>query len=278
MSAVHPLINVDELHERLSDVLVLDARWQLGRDDGHDQYLAGHIPGAVFVDVERELTRHGAPHEGRHPLPDDESLAAAARRWGMTASRPVVVYDDHRMLAASRLWWALRRAGARNVRVLDGGWAAWRAETGEIEAGEVQPVPGDIDLQDAGNTGTIDTEGAAAWPAHGVLIDVRTAERYRGESEPIDPVAGHIPGARNLPIGEVLTADGRFRSASEILDAFARVGADGDASVAAYCGSGITAAQFALAGSLIGRDVTVYPGSWSAWSNTPGRPVATGPD
>lgn len=278
MTIVRPLIDVDELQERLGEVLVLDARWQLGRDDGREQYLAGHIPGAVFVDVEGELARHGAPHEGRHPLPDDEALAVAARRWGMREGVPVVVYDDHRMLAASRLWWALRRAGVTDVRVLDGGWQAWLAAGGDVQTGDVVPAEGDIVLTTPGEAGIIDTAGAALWPDQGVLIDVRAPERYRGETEPIDPVAGHVPGARNLPIGELLTADGRFRSASEILDALAQVGADGAEPVAAYCGSGITAAQFALAGALVGREVTVYPGSWSAWSNTPDRPVATGDD
>lgn len=276
MTVVHPLIDSDELQERLDEVLVLDARWQLGRDDGRAQYLAGHIPGAVFVDVEADLARHGEPQEGRHPLPSDDALAAAARRWGLRDGVPVVVYDDHRMLAASRLWWALRRAGVTDVRVLDGGWQAWLADGGDLETAEAVPAEGDIVLSAPGDDGIIDTDGAARWPEQGVLIDVRAAERYRGESEPIDPVAGHVPGARNLPIAELLTPDGRFRSASEILDALAQVGADGDAPVAAYCGSGITAAQFALAGALVGREVTVYPGSWSAWSNTPGRPVATG--
>ncbi|UWF76970.1 MULTISPECIES: sulfurtransferase [Microbacterium] len=273
---VNPLIQAEELQRRLGEVHVLDARWQLGRDDGREQYLAGHIPGAVFVDVERELARHGEPHEGRHPLPRDADLAAAARRWGIRRGVPVVVYDDHRMLAASRAWWALRRAGVADVRVLDGGWPAWLAAGGEIQTGEVVVPEGDVELAAPGDAGTIDTEGAARWPEHGVLIDVRARERYRGEIEPIDPVAGHIPGARNLPIGELLTADGRFRPASDIAAALDGIGAGVDTPVAAYCGSGITAAQFALAGAIAGRDVTVYPGSWSAWSNTPGRPVATG--
>ncbi|WP_309128968.1 sulfurtransferase [Microbacterium sp.] len=272
----NPLISVAELRDRLDEVRVLDARWELGRDDGREQYLAGHIPGAVFVDVENELSRHGEPAEGRHPLPADADLATAARRWGIRGGVPVVVYDDHRMLAASRAWWALRRAGLADVRVLDGGWPAWQAAGGAVQTDDVVPEPGDIALGSPGERGTIDTYGAAAWPDKGVLLDVRAAERYRGETEPFDPVAGHIPGARNLPIGRLLTDDGRFRPATEIAAAFADVGAGEGVAVAAYCGSGITAAQLALAGALVGRDVTVYPGSWSAWSNTPGRPVASG--
>ncbi|PYD02156.1 sulfurtransferase [Microbacterium esteraromaticum] len=272
---MHPLIFVAELRERHGEVHLLDARWSLGRSDGHDQYLAGHIPGAVFLDVERDLTRHGEPHEGRHPLPPDAALAAAARRWGVRQGAPVVIYDDDRMLPASRAWWALRRAGL-DARVLDGGWQAWLAAGGEVETGEVAPAPGDVALGAPGDAGIIDTGGAAAWPEAGVLLDARVSERYRGETEPIDPIAGHIPGARNLPIGRLLADDGRFRPAPEIAAAFDAVGAGEDAAIAAYCGSGITAAQLALAGALAGRDVTVYPGSWSAWSNTPGRPIATG--
>ncbi len=272
---MHPLISVDELRKRLGEVHLLDARWSLGRSDGHDQYLAGHIPGAVFLDVERDLTRHGEPHEGRHPLPPDAALAAAARRWGVRQGAPVVIYDDDRMLPSSRAWWALRRAGL-DARVLDGGWQAWLAAGGESETGEAAPAPGDVTLGAPGDAGIIDTGGAAAWPEAGVLLDARVSERYRGETEPIDPIAGHIPGARNLPIGRLLADDGRFRPAPEIAAAFDAVGAGEDAAIAAYCGSGITAAQLALAGALAGRDVTVYPGSWSAWSNTPGRPIATG--
>lgn len=272
---MHPLISAASLRDRLADAHVLDARWSLGRTDGHEQYRAGHIPGAVFVDVERDLTRHGEPHEGRHPLPDDAALAAAARRWGVRRGVPVVVYDDDRMLAASRAWWALRRAGL-DVRVLDGGWRAWLAAGGDTETGDVIAPDGDVALGSPGDAGIIDTRSAATWPDAGVLLDARAAERYRGETEPIDPVAGHIPGAKNLPIATVLTEDGRFRPAPDIAKAFDAVGAEEGTPIAAYCGSGITAAQLALAGTLAGREVSVYPGSWSAWSNTPGRPVATG--
>ncbi|MGF2950581.1 sulfurtransferase [Microbacterium alcoholitolerans] len=274
----NPLISVDELRDRLDEVHVLDARWRLGHDDGREQYLAGHIPGAVFVDVEGELSRHGELHEGRHPLPGDESLAEAARRWGIRTGDPVVIYDDARMSSASRAWWALRRAGLADVRVLDGGWRAWLAAGGASETGDVAVAPGDVALGSPAGEGIIDIDAAAAWPGTGVLVDVRTAERYRGESEPIDPVAGHVPGARNLPIAEVVTAEGRFAPASDIAAAFDAVGATGETPIAAYCGSGITAAQFALAGAIIGRDVTVFPGSWSSWSNTRGRPIATGDD
>jgi len=257
-----------------ADLRILDVRYRLGFTDGHENYLHGHIPGAVFADLEGELAGHGAPAEGRHPLPSDDDLEEAARRWGIRPGQTVVVYDDSRSLPASRAWWALRRAGVADVRVLDGGLGAWRAAGGEVEEGEVVPPRGDVVLSRPGTADVLGTDEVAGWG--GVLLDARAAERFRGETEPIDPVAGHIPGARNLPIAEVLTADGRFRTPSEIVAAFEAVGAGEEVPIAAYCGSGVTAAQLALAGALIGREVTVYPGSWSAWSNTPGRPIETG--
>lgn len=281
------LISAEELRELLveSSPRVLDVRYRLGFTDGHEQYLAGHIPGAVFADLEGELAGHGAPSEGRHPLPDDAALEASARGWGIHAGQTVVVYDDARSLPASRAWWALRRAGIGDVRLLDGGLAAWIVAGGAVDPGEVVPEPGDVVLARPGAVGVLTTGQVAEWD--GILLDARAPERFRGESEPIDPVAGHIPGARNLPISEVLTEDGRFRSPERIAAAFAAVGAGsgagagvdagaGEARIAAYCGSGVTAAQLALAGALIGREVVVFPGSWSAWSNTPGLPVATG--
>lgn len=316
------LISAEELRELLSGEVrprVLDVRYRLGFADGHDEYLAGHIPGAVFADLEGDLAGHGAPSDGRHPLPDDAALEVSARAWGIRAGQTVVVYDDARSLPASRAWWALRRAGIDDVRLLDGGLSAWIAAGGAVEPGEVVPEPGDVTLTRPGAAGVLTAGQVAEW--EGILLDARAPERFRGESEPIDPVAGHIPGARNLPISEMLTEDGRFRSPERIAAAFAAVGvgsgpgvgsgvgsgsgaeagvgalpgsgadtlpglgADAlpdaggeevEARIAAYCGSGVTAAQLALAGALIGRDVVVFPGSWSAWSNTPGLPVATG--
>lgn len=258
-----------------SDPRILDVRYRLGLTDGHENYLDGHILGAVFADLEADLAGHGAPSDGRHPLPSDDALEGAARRWGIRQGQTVIVYDDARSLPASRAWWALRRAGVVDVRVLDGGLGAWTAAGGAVEQGEVVPTIGDVVLTRPGSADVLDADQVSGWT--GVLLDARAPERFRGESEPIDPVAGHIPGARNLPIAEVLTSDGRFRSPSEIVAAFEAVGAGEEVPIAAYCGSGVTAAQLALAGALIGREVTVYPGSWSAWSNTPGRPVETGP-
>jgi thiosulfate/3-mercaptopyruvate sulfurtransferase len=253
---------------------VLDARWDLARDDGRELYLAGHIPGAVYIDMGTELSTHGRPEDGRHPLPAPGVLQAAARRWGVHAGDTVVVCDDYNSVAAARAWWLLRQGGVAEVRVLDGGISAWIEAGLPLEEGDVLPEPGDVVVSEP-TDGVVDTAGAARWPQSGVLIDARAADRYRGEVEPYDPIAGHIPGAVSLPAPRLLDR-GRFRSAEELRAAFADVGATGHVPVAAYCGSGVTAAHTALAGAIAGVDVTVYPGSWSAWSQTPGMPVATG--
>lgn len=271
-----PLISADELHELLEagrGIRLLDVRYRLDKPDGRADYRAGHLPGAVYVDMDTELATHGAPSEGRHPLPSPETFQDAARRWGLNDGDAVVVYDDYRSVAAARAWWMLSGAGVADVRVLDGGLSAWRAAGLPLETGDVEPDQGSITLDEWGSGISIDD--AAAWPERGVLIDARAAERYRGEFEPYDPVAGHIPGAVNLPADAVLDGDG-FAAPAAIRSAFESVGAAGGTAIAAYCGSGLTAAHTALAGAAAGLEVAVYPGSWSQWSNTPDRPVATG--
>ncbi|GAA5029350.1 sulfurtransferase [Microbacterium fluvii] len=253
---------------------LLDVRWRLDRPEGRPDYLEGHIPGAVYVDLDRELSRRGEPAEGRHPLPRRDDLEDAARRWGLREGDTVVVYDDVASVAAARAWWLLTRSGVADVRVLDGGWRAWVAGGGAVETGDVQPPRGDVVLAEITEGITIDQ--AERWSATGVLLDVRAPERYRGEVEPMDPVAGHIPGAVNLPTTTHL-ADGRLRPPAELRAAFASVGADGSIPVAAYCGSGVTAAHTVLAGELAGIEIALYAGSWSQWANTPGRFAAGGP-
>jgi thiosulfate/3-mercaptopyruvate sulfurtransferase len=253
---------------------LLDVRWQLGGPPGVDAYRAGHLPGAVYVDLDAELAAAPSAADGRHPLPDVADLQAAARHWGLRAGEPVVVYDDSGAMSASRAWWLLRWAGVEDVRLLDGGLAAWITAGGAVETGDVAVEPGDVELS-AGHLPTVDADGAARWADEGVLLDARAAERYRGEVEPVDPRAGHIPGSVSAPTTENLGDDGRFRPVDDLTARFAALGVpEGD--VAVYCGSGVTAAHQAAALMMAGRTPVLYPGSWSQWSNDPERPVATG--
>lgn len=272
------LITAEELHASLGSVHLLDVRWRLDRPDGRPDYLAGHIPGAVYVDLEAELADHGRPASaGRHPLPSQSAVQAAARRWGLRKNRTVVVYDDLNNLSSARAWWMLRDGGIDDVRVLDGALGAWRAAGFGLETGEVTPPPGDVILR-RGVMPALDIDDAAAFPEFGTLFDARAGERYRGEVEPVDPRAGHIPGAVSAPTAGNLDADGRFLPPDVLRQRFLGLGADPGAPVAAYCGSGVTAAHEALALTLAGFEPAIFPGSWSAWSNDPDRPVATGPE
>jgi thiosulfate/3-mercaptopyruvate sulfurtransferase len=254
---------------------LLDVRWGLGGPPGIDAYRAGHLPGAVFVDLDAELAAAPSTEAGRHPLPDVADLQAAARRWGLRAGEPVVVYDDSGAMSASRAWWLLLWAGVADVRILDGGLAAWTAAGGAVATGDVTPEPGDVELA-GGHLPTVDADGAAQWAEDGVLLDARAAERYRGEVEPVDPRAGHIPGSVSAPTTDNLGEDGRFRPVDDLTARFAALGVADGGDVAVYCGSGVTAAHQAAALMLAGRTPVLYAGSWSQWSNDPDRPVATG--
>ncbi|WP_193317834.1 MULTISPECIES: sulfurtransferase [Streptomyces] len=253
--------------------VLLDVRWRLGGPPGHPEYLTGHLPGAVYVDLDRELA--GPPGEaGRHPLPDPEVFGAAMRRAGVSLGRPVVVYDAGDGWAAARAWWLLRWAGHGDVRVLDGGLAAW---TGPLTTGEPAPAEGDF-VPAPGGLPVLDADGAAALARRGVLLDARAGERYRGEVEPIDPVAGHIPGARSAPTTDNVGPDGLLRSPAELNDRFAALGVTPQAEVGVYCGSGVSAAHQVWALDVAGVTAALYPGSWSEWTARPGRPVARGPE
>ncbi|MDL9978822.1 sulfurtransferase [Microbacterium sp. ASV49] len=261
------LIAARELSDLLIDapVRLLDVRWRLDRPEGRPAYLDGHLPGAVYVDFDNELADRGDPRRGRHPLPTREQLQAAARRWGLHPGDTVVAYDDVQSVAAARAWWLLTRSGVADVRVLDGGLRAWIAEELPLALGDVQPRRGTIELHPIPDGSRIGIDEAEAWPRSGVLLDVRAADRYRGDVEPLDPVAGHIPGAVNVPTTVHLDA-GRFRSPEEIRATFAAAGAAEGTRVAAYCGSGVAASHTVLAGAIAGIDVVLYPGSWSEWS------------
>jgi thiosulfate/3-mercaptopyruvate sulfurtransferase len=277
------LITVPELANLLASdpdartpVRLLDVRWRLDRPDGRPAYRAGHIPGAAYVDLDTQLARHGAPTEGRHPLPAVEQLERDAREWGLDDGDAVIVYDDLGNMSAARAWWLLRHAGVTDVRMLDGGLGAWRASGHALDSGEERPRQGSVTLA-YGHLPVLDIEAVAAFPRSGTLLDARAEARYRGEVEPIDPRAGHIPGALNTPTTASLDDSGRFLADDDLRKRFLAAGVDGNRPVATYCGSGVTAAHNAAALMLAGFEPALYPGSWSAWSNHPDRPVATGP-
>jgi thiosulfate/3-mercaptopyruvate sulfurtransferase len=253
---------------------VLDVRWTLGGPPGEREYAAGHIPGAVFVNLEGELSAP-AGRGGRHPLPDAEAFAQAMRAKGVSAERPVVVYDAGGALSAARAWWLLRYHGHPRVAVLDGGLAAWQAGGHTLSTEVPRPAAGDFEARPGGMP-VLDVTSAARLADDGVLLDARAPERYRGEIEPIDPIAGRIPGARNHPASDNLGPGGRFLDVAELRAAFANVGVLAGTPVGAYCGSGVTAAQLVLALELAGHRAALYPGSWSEWISDPARPVAAG--
>ncbi|MGW5331179.1 sulfurtransferase [Streptomyces bauhiniae] len=257
---------------------LLDVRWELSAPgapafDARAAYEAGHLPGAVFVDLDRELAAPPGPR-GRHPLPDLAEFGVAMRRAGVSAGTPVVVYDGGQGWAAARAWWLLRATGHPDVRVLDGGLTAWESP---LSTDVPTPAQGDFEpLPEP--TGVLDADGAARLAGSGVLLDARAGERYRGEVEPIDRVGGHIPGALSAPTMENVGADGRFLPAADLRDRFKALGVSGDAPVGVYCGSGVSAAHEALALAIAGIPAALYVGSWSEWSHDPSRPVAVGPD
>ncbi|MFB7514512.1 sulfurtransferase [Streptomyces sp. NPDC056144] len=271
-----PIISASELlSESAGDrpPVILDVRWTLAGPPGLPLYEAGHIPGAVYVDLDEELA--GPPgNGGRHPLPDVAAFGAAMRRAGVSADRPVVVYDGGLGWGAARAWWLLRWAGHPDVRVLDGGLPAW---TGELSEKTPEPEPGDF-RPEPGALGLLDADAAAALARTGLLLDARAGERYRGDVEPIDRVGGHIPGAVSAPTTENVDADGRFLPADTLRTRFTALGATGEAPVGVYCGSGVSGAHEILALALAGIPASLYAGSWSEWSSDPTRPVATGPD
>jgi thiosulfate/3-mercaptopyruvate sulfurtransferase len=277
--APHPLVSVAELERSLRGdrpPRLLDVRWRLDRPDGRPAHREGHLPGAVYVDLGSELAGHGeAPTAGRHPLPTPDDLQRSARSWGLREGEPVVVYDDLGGQSAARAWWLLRAAGLADVRLLDGGLGAWTAAGLPVETGDVRPEPGDVVLG-SGQLPTVDAEGAAAFPAHGTLVDSRAGERYRGEVEPVDAQAGHVPGAVSVPTAGNLDASGLFLDADALRARYEEAGVRPGEPVAVYCGSGVTAAHAAVALTVAGYDPVLFPGSWSAWSSDPGRPVATG--
>lgn len=275
---MNPLMDVARLHARLADhrrTVLLDVRWALGDPNGYRHYLQEHLPGAVFVDLDTELAAPAVPERGRHPLPAAEDFEAGARRWGINDGDVVVAYDDSGSMAAARVWWLLRNAGLAEAYMLDGGLAAWRAAGLPVEAGSVVPEAGNVRFTQ-GRMPVLDAAAVSAWPDTGLLLDARAGERYRGEFEPVDPRAGHIPGAISAPTAENVDGSGRFLPPDALRRRFGSLGVRDGVHVAVYCGSGVTAAHEVAALEIAGFTASLYPGSFSEWSNNPDLPVATG--
>jgi thiosulfate/3-mercaptopyruvate sulfurtransferase len=293
-SSASPLISVAELADAVAAgaaPVLLDVRWRLGGPPGIEGYQAGHLPGAVYVDLDTQLA--GPPGaDGRHPMPDVRAFETEMRAVGVRDDSPVVVYDEADATTAARAWWLLRYHGHPDVRVLDGGLRAWTAAGLPVSTADADPEHGDFTAR-PGALPILDAAGAAEIARSGILLDARAPARYRGETEPVDKVAGHIPGALSSPSAENVTTDGSFRPAEELRTRFASLGIGmpqddppgaaedaqgaGHRQVGAYCGSGVVAAHEVLALELAGIPAALYVGSWSGWITDPARPVATGP-
>jgi len=279
LSLPGPLVDVDWLAAHSTDpgLRIADVRWALSGPSGRERFEEGHIPGAVFLDAERELSSPGEG-PGRHPVPTPAKLARVLGSAGIGDEHVVVAYDDTGGSIAARLWWLVRHFGHEGAcAVLDGGIGAW------TDAGmphSTEPVAHAPTTWTPGPTrdDTLDADAVAGLTHDAaVLLDARAAERYRGETEPVDPRAGHIPGALCAPFAGNLGPDGRFLAPDALRQRYVSLGA-GDRAVVAYCGSGISAAHDLLALELAGIDgARLYEGSWSDWSSDPSRPAATGP-
>lgn len=276
-----PASDLAELLASGTPPVVLDIRFRLNGPDGSREYLEGHVPGAVYVDLPTELAGEEKGFSGRRPLPEIHDLQRDARRWGIGAGRAVVVYDNNGGQQAARAWWVLLWAGLSDVRLLDGGFAAWKAAGLPATTEVPLPLRGDVTLS-AGHLPAVDADGAAALAVSGTLLDARDGASYRGRATgPGKPAEGHIPGAVSAPTSENLDpATGLFASEEALRARFAALGVTAEAAengrVGVYCGGGVTATHELLALATIGIDAALFPGSWSAWSSDPGRPVAQG--
>jgi thiosulfate/3-mercaptopyruvate sulfurtransferase len=261
------LVDVDWLRAELgrSGLQVVDCRWKLGQPGGgRAAYLAGHIPGASFLDLDTDLANPPGG-SGRHPLPGVERFQAAARSAGISRNSLVVACDEAGEGGAARLWWLLRHFGHEAVAVLDGGMTAWRESGGDLVPGEERPAAGDFTaVERRGNTASAEEIAAGLAGEPLTLVDARAPERYAGASEPIDPVAGHIPGAANAPFAD-LAPGGHYLPPAELRERLERAGASETGEFVAYCGSGVSACTLVLAADLAGLRARLYPGSWSEW-------------
>lgn len=271
------LISSADLAARLDDPLLrpADVRWYVGEPGrNRAEYAAGHVPGAVFLDVDTDLTTPTGP--GRHPLPDPAAFAALLASRGFGDEHLIVAYDDADGIYAARLWWMLRWIGHPGGRLLDGGLRAWRAAGFPLTTDEPRPMPAVMTVR-PGPTRVVDRAGL--WKRLGsvTLLDARLPDRYTGEQHPVDPLGGHIPTARNAPVTGNLRTDGCFLTPEALADGYRALGV-GEGDTVASCGSGVTACHSILAMVLAGLpEPILYPGSWSDWC-TSGLPYATGPD
>ena len=278
MAQVPPIVDADWLAARLDSVVVVDVRWEPGSDGraGWGAYLESHIPGAVFVDLERDLSGTAGPLVGRHPLPDPERFVGTMQRLGVNDGDTVVAYDDAGGAHAARLVWMLRATG-HEAALLDGGLDAWERDL----SGAVTVRPqGDFSMAGWPDDALADADLVDELRERddAVVIDAREADRYRGEREPYDEKAGHIPGAVSAPYEDNLDASGRFARPEQLSDRFTALGTDEAEEIVVYCGSGVTACQTLLALERAGIDgARLYAGSWSGWSTDEDRPIATGP-
>jgi thiosulfate/3-mercaptopyruvate sulfurtransferase len=280
MQRFHGVVSVNDLLNMFgtNDWRIVDCRFDLtAPEKGYVDFLAGHIPGAVYANLDRDLSGLVRSDSGRHPLPDSEKFVQTLGRWGISNKSQVIVYDYASGAIAARLWWMLRWLGHADVAVLNGGIAAWIRAGGSMERAEIRPPNAQFtahpDTASVLETSELQLKGQVIQ-----LIDARDRNRFRGMSEPIDTVAGHIPEARNLPFSELLTADGQFLAADVLRERLLGVLGTADAKPwAAMCGSGVTACHLALAAEIAGiARPRVYVGSWSEWIRDPDRPVATG--
>jgi thiosulfate/3-mercaptopyruvate sulfurtransferase len=281
LSLPGPIVSAAWLSEHAAhpDLRVVDLRWSLTWPSGREEYRTGHVPGAIFLDLDRDLSAPRGNGPGRHPIPDPERLAEVLSARGIGDRQVVVAYDASGGGVASRLWWLFEHFGHPDtVAVLDGGIGAWTAAGGALSTQEPSHPPARWTPHPARGGDTLDADAVEALrhDPRGLLLDVRAPERYRGEVEPVDPRAGHIPGALSAPIAGNLGSDGRFLAPDALRARYAALGVEPGREVAAYCGSGINATQAVLALRLAGLDARLYEGSWSDWSSDPSRPAATG--
>lgn len=279
MQAFTTLIDVDTLRDALGDpaLVVVDCRFDLmNPDKGRADYLEGHVPGAVYAHLDRDLSAPVGDETGRHPLPDIDDLQATFRRLGISGDSQVVAYDGGPGGIAARLWWLLHWLGHERAAVLDGGWAAWQAAGGPVQATEPETAAGDFRARPREGRVLTTAELARALDAGRMpaLVDAREAARFRGESEAIDPVAGHVPGAMNFPFAKNIAESGRWRGSGELRAEWSRLfGGEPPPDWAVMCGSGVTACQLALSAAVAGlHEPRLYAGSWSEWIRDPNRP------